>query len=92
MHSRAWASPRRGIGRTLLWRYRASRSRHAATRSSRCDAGPARRGRGAAAAPAAAASAVVVGIADQKPDMFTDPRFDALGIKHARLTVAVGRA
>jgi len=35
----------------------------------------------------ATANAVVVGIADQKPDMFGDPRFQALGIKHARLTV-----
>jgi hypothetical protein len=29
-----------------------------------------------------------VGIADQKPDMFTDARFKDLGIRHARLTVA----
>jgi hypothetical protein len=35
----------------------------------------------------ATASAVVVGIADQKPDMFGDPRFEALNINHARLTV-----
>ena len=34
------------------------------------------------------ASALVVGIADQKPDMFTDARFADLGIRHARLTVA----
>ena len=33
------------------------------------------------------ASALVVGIADQKPDMFADSRFDMLGIKHARLNV-----
>ncbi|HEV2061326.1 MAG TPA: hypothetical protein VGR12_00625 [Solirubrobacteraceae bacterium] len=38
------------------------------------------------AAPASA-GAVVVGIGDQKPDMFGDPRFHALQIKHARLTV-----
>jgi len=30
---------------------------------------------------------VAVGIADQKPDMFTDPRFVEFGIKRARLTV-----
>ena len=40
----------------------------------------------ALAAPAAA-PALVVGIADQKPDMFSDPRFDMLGIKHARVNV-----
>ena len=34
------------------------------------------------------ASALVVGIADQKPDMFKDPRFERLGVRHARLTVA----
>jgi hypothetical protein len=38
------------------------------------------------AAPAAA-PALVVGIADQKPDMFTDSRFDMLGIRHARINV-----
>ena len=38
-------------------------------------------------APAAGAQAVVVGIADQKPDMFADKRFKALGIKHARIAV-----
>jgi hypothetical protein len=32
-----------------------------------------------------AAHAVEVGIGDQKPDMFTDKRFDELGIGHARL-------
>jgi hypothetical protein len=31
---------------------------------------------------------LLVGIADQKPDMFGDPRFAALGVRHARLTVA----
>jgi hypothetical protein len=31
---------------------------------------------------------VVVGIADQKPDMFSDERFRDLGIRHARMTVA----
>ena len=35
----------------------------------------------------ASAGAVVVGIGDQKPDMFGDARFHALNIKHARLTV-----
>jgi len=30
---------------------------------------------------------VDIGIADQKPDMFADPRFQALGIKYARLAV-----
>jgi hypothetical protein len=39
-----------------------------------------------AAAPATA-NALVVGIADQKPDMFSDARFDKLNIKHARLAV-----
>ena len=40
-------------------------------------------------APAAAsAQDLVVGIADQKPDMFGDARFKDLRIKHARLTVA----
>ncbi len=40
----------------------------------------------ALAAPATA-GALVVGIADQKPDMFKDRRFRQLGIRHARLTV-----
>jgi hypothetical protein len=40
----------------------------------------------ALAAPAPA-GAVVVGIGDQKPDMFGDPRFRALKIKHARINV-----
>ncbi|HEX2016570.1 MAG TPA: hypothetical protein VGN69_07730 [Solirubrobacteraceae bacterium] len=31
---------------------------------------------------------VLVGIGDQKPAMFSDPRFAALGLRHARLTVA----
>ena len=35
----------------------------------------------------ASASALVVGIADQKPDMFSDKRFKALEIKHARINV-----
>jgi hypothetical protein len=34
------------------------------------------------------ASALVVGIADQKPDMFRDQRFDDLGVKYARLNVS----
>ena len=36
----------------------------------------------------ASANAVVVGIADQKPDMFADARFTGLGIKTARINVA----
>jgi len=40
------------------------------------------------AAPAVAAPMPQIGIADQKPDMFGDPRFAALGIKHVRLTVS----
>jgi hypothetical protein len=35
----------------------------------------------------APASAVVVGIADNKPDMFADARLDLLGIRHARINV-----
>ena len=43
----------------------------------------------ALAAPAtASAQDLVVGIADQKADMFADKRFKDLGIRHARLTVA----
>lgn len=34
-----------------------------------------------------AASALVVGIADQKPDMFRDPRFAAMGMRYARVSV-----
>jgi hypothetical protein len=43
-----------------------------------------------AAGPARAASPppLVVGIADQKPAMFTDPLFTSLGISHARIAVA----
>lgn len=41
----------------------------------------------ACAAPAAHARAVI-GIGDQKPSMFEDPRFRQLGIRHARLNVA----
>ena len=37
--------------------------------------------------PAPSASALVIGIADQKVDMFADTRFDALDIRHARYTV-----
>ncbi len=33
------------------------------------------------------ASALVVGVGDQKPDMFADARFHDLGIRHARLLV-----
>ncbi|HVL31252.1 MAG TPA: hypothetical protein VM299_03395 [Solirubrobacteraceae bacterium] len=48
----------------------------------------------AAVVPASAAAAtpaqadVIVGIADQKPDMFGDPRFAELGIGHVRRAVA----
>jgi hypothetical protein len=41
----------------------------------------------AALAAPAAASAVTVGIADQKPKMFTDARFAAAGFKHARVAI-----
>lgn len=41
-------------------------------------------GAGCAASPA---SALVVGIADQKPQMFDDARFSRLGIQHARYAV-----
>jgi hypothetical protein len=37
---------------------------------------------------ASAASLPKIGIADQKPDMFADGRFGALGIRHARLAVS----
>jgi hypothetical protein len=36
----------------------------------------------------AGAGALVVGIGDQKPDMFADPLFTGLGIQHARLAVS----
>jgi hypothetical protein len=36
----------------------------------------------------ASASALTVGIADQKPDMFTSPLFTGLGVSHARLAVS----
>src|SRR5918912_3043082 len=42
---------------------------------------------GAALACAAPAQALTVGIADNKPDMFLDPRFAAAGIGQARLSV-----
>ena len=42
----------------------------------------------AALAAPASAPALVVGIADQKPDMFLDGRFADLGIRHARINVA----
>ena len=43
---------------------------------------------GLLAAPAAATARVVIGIGDQKTEMFGDPRFKALHITHARLTVS----
>jgi hypothetical protein len=42
----------------------------------------------AALASAAPAGALVIGIGDQKPDMFGDPRFAGLGISHARIAVS----
>jgi hypothetical protein len=42
----------------------------------------------AALAAAAPAHALTIGIADQKPDMFSDPRFQASGIQFARRAVA----
>ncbi len=39
-------------------------------------------------APPATAPALVVGIGDQKPDMFADPLFEEMGIRHARLAVS----
>jgi len=38
--------------------------------------------------PAAARALPTIGIADQKPDMFSDPRLAGLGIKNVRLTVS----
>ena len=46
----------------------------------------------AALCAASGASALTIGIADQKPDMFTDPRFLASDLHYARRAVAVGRA
>jgi hypothetical protein len=42
----------------------------------------------AALAVAAPASALTIGIADQKPDMFSDPRFEESGIQFVRRAVA----
>ncbi|MBI5104607.1 MAG: hypothetical protein HZB46_06410 [Solirubrobacterales bacterium] len=42
----------------------------------------------AALAAPAASHALVLGIGDQKPDMFSDPRFHGLGVRHARLAVS----
>ena len=36
---------------------------------------------------AAPAVALTIGIADQKPDMFSDPRFLSTGLRHARIAV-----
>ena len=41
----------------------------------------------AALTPAAPAAALTVGIADNKPDMFFDPRFAASGVTHARISI-----
>ncbi|WP_205699193.1 hypothetical protein [Conexibacter sp. SYSU D00693] len=43
---------------------------------------------GSAAVAPAPAQALVVGIGDQKPDMFADPLFAETGIRHARLAVS----
>src|SRR2546423_14329760 len=40
------------------------------------------------AAPAVAHARVLVGIGDQKPAMFSDPRFRWLGVKRARIVVS----
>ncbi len=37
--------------------------------------------------PAAAQAAPVLGMGDQKPDLFSDPRFGELGLRHARLQI-----
>jgi hypothetical protein len=42
----------------------------------------------AAALPAVAHARAVVGIGDQKPEMFTDARFHWLGVRHARMVVS----
>jgi hypothetical protein len=42
----------------------------------------------AALAVPAAAGALTVGIADNKPDMYYDPRFERSGVEHARISVA----
>jgi hypothetical protein len=42
----------------------------------------------AALAMPSSAGALVVGIGDQKPDMFSDPLFTELGVSHARLAVS----
>jgi hypothetical protein len=42
----------------------------------------------AALALPSSAAALVVGIGDQKPDMFSDPLFTDLGVSHARLAVS----
>jgi len=42
----------------------------------------------APASPASARTLPQIGIADQKADMFADPRLQGLGIKHVRLTVS----
>src|SRR3954453_13612834 len=41
-----------------------------------------------AAVPAVAHARVLVGIGDQKPTMFTDPRFRWLGVRRARIVVS----
>ncbi len=40
-----------------------------------------------AAAPAEAATRPIIGIGDQKAQMFEDPRLKWLGVRHARLVV-----
>ena len=41
----------------------------------------------AALACAAPAAALTIGIADNKPDMFADPRFASAGVQNARLSI-----
>ena len=48
---------------------------------------PKGKGKGKAKKPKARTNTVQLGMADQKRDMFTDPRFLALGLKHARRSV-----
>lgn len=43
---------------------------------------------GTLAPAASAASPLIVGVGDQKPDMFDDPLFEELDIRHARLAVS----
>ncbi len=44
-------------------------------------------GKSAAPLPSAAAGSLAIGLGDQQPDMFNDPRFLALGVHYARLSI-----